>query len=181
MNSTHMLSQTCKMCVGISKSFEIIIRLEELQLSQDTFNILTQKYRSVFDIKYSAYTNTISCNDININLEFSSKSRIFPATISIASKIDNKKCKLDREAFLKLIELAPAVNFKIRIINEMSPYIVFRNMKCSYIKSDFSKDGDIKSFIANYLNNIPMLHAQYLSEFLVYFPIKMYDCLANTK
>lgn len=174
-----MLSQTRRVCVGISKSFEIMIRLDDLQLSQDAFNILTQKHRSVFDIKYSTYTNAISCNDIEIVLEFNSKGRIFPATISITNKIDNRQqCRLDRMAFLKLVELAPAVNFKIKIITEMSPYTVVKNLKRSYIKSG---NDDINSFIPNYLNNIPMLHAQYLSEFLVYFPIKMYDCLSNIK
>lgn len=106
---------------------------------------------------------------------------MFPAEISLVSKMDNRQqCTLDREAFLRLVELSPTVNFKIKVLTEMSPHVIFRNMKCSYIKSEyFSRDGGIKMFIDNYLNNIPMLHAHYLSEFLAYFPIKMFDCLSN--
>lgn len=181
MASTYELSRTRKMCVGIDKLFNIYIRLgDDLHLRLDTFNILTQKCRNIFDIKYSAHTGVIPCNNLTVNPEFNSRSRMFPATISIVSKIDNKQCTLDRGAFLRLVELSPTVNFKIKVLMELSPYAVLSTMKCAYIKSEyFCKEGGIKIFIENYLNNIPMLHAHYLSELLVYFPIQMYHSLAN--
>lgn len=180
MRSTHHLSRRNNIYVGIDKSFKIFIRLgEKLNINEDTFNVFTETCRNVFDIRYDAQLEPLKCNNLTVTPEFNSKNRIFPSAISVSNNLEGQ-CILDREAFLRIVDLTPAIRFKVRILTELSPYVVYRNMKCAYIKSEFyCKNGAIKPFINDYLTKIPLLHAQFLSEFRSYFPIKMYNSLTN--
>lgn len=184
MESSYALSVKSKIYVGIDKTFNIIIRFgANLSMNVDTFKLLTQTCRGVFDTKYSAYLGPISVYHLTVILKFSSKKQVFPSSITILNTINENNYTFGREAFLNITEFLPAIRFKIQLLNDLCPIEIFKNMRIAYAKSKYFDDNvEIKVFINSYLDKIPVLHALYLSECLAYFPIQLYNSLlANEK